>query len=201
MVCFTLLILDLDVACLVGGTGIYYVICIMILLSAAQKPWLQQENQVGAPRPAPARPWITFLLPPAGSNKYKKVRQANRMARRLAYLCPSGTYTVLLAIVWLCLLQILLRCEYARGRDVDWVIENPSSSLLWQYSAIRVSSQQLHLSMQPLQSCSVTHALWGLLPRLSSGATVRRPWQCPWAPTMDQRSRRLVSEASGSMWM
>ena len=51
---------------------------------------------------------------PRGDSKVKSVRMANKIARRVAYLI-----------------------EYNSKKGVDWVLENPISSILWRYRCIR----------------------------------------------------------------
>ena len=60
----------------------------------------------------------------SGEVGYAKVREANQLVRRIVYL-------------HLGLIRIIsfpdYRCEYLKQKGVDWVIEQPTSSVLWYY--------------------------------------------------------------------
>ena len=76
--------------------------------------------------------------PSAGCERYRSVKEANRLARRLAYLhlglaLLEQTHATFHSPF--CFAK--LRIEYNWRKGVSYVIENPQSSLLWQYRCLQ----------------------------------------------------------------
>lgn len=84
-------------------------------------------------------------LRPSGSRRVRKVKLNNRLVRRVLYMFLGGVFYQVACLNSLCsdcrnrsnLEQAFLRLEYLQKKDVQWCIEQPTSSLLPLYKPFK----------------------------------------------------------------
>lgn len=137
----------------------------------------------------------------SGNTAYIAMQMANRMARRIAYLwLVKIKVSNILHPLILCMkkgtgsfgsrlfkpeFKDMRRIVYLKKRNVRWIIENPSTSLLWRYKSIRATCQQTGKQIT-VRQCPTTMCflMTYVYTRGSNQEPDRKVWCCQSGPSL-----------------